>query len=181
MNKLRADIVPLLENIDITDEPLKLSDEDRKMFLNRFKEGNEKVAHTYLKKDLDLFKMVETKIISHHEDPLRINMQTAVKIASKLWMKKQEKYNSLMNENLFLKCELLLEKDEFDEAEIAIHEYGRLYPNNPKRHYLKSKLLYKTNEINLAISEISLALEKNGTNSKFKNFHIFLQKLVNKG
>ncbi len=173
INPLRGNIVDVLEKLDIKDSPIRLTNADRLKFLSRFEQGNRMIAKRYFSGRDELFDKTDS---NHATDTkLTISTETAIEITSKIWERNYKVHMDLMNETLYLKCELLLEKKLIDEASQKIEEYLHRYPNHSRRYYLRAKLLYLKNDVDKALIASKKSLELNPSNQDFEELYEILK------
>jgi len=164
VNPSRGNIEKLLENIDIEDELIKMSNIEKSKFLEIFASGNQEISNRYFHNE-KIFDVIS----SNNKEKIDTYVSSAelMEIISKIWSAKQRECIDNFFTIKTLQIELELAKGNNHKALNLAESFHAQYPNHPKTNYLYAKTLLSNQKINDARSYCKRALELNPENKEF--------------
>lgn len=164
VNPVRGNIEELLENIDIEDVPIEMSNIEKSNFLERFALGNQEISNRYFNNE-KIFDTISTN--QKEKTDLSISSSEVIEIISKVWSEKQRECIDKLFTIKTLQIELELAKGNNHKALNLAESFYVQYPNHPKTNYLYAKILFSNEKINDAKSYCKKAIELNPGNKEF--------------
>ena len=163
-NLYRGDIEKTLESVEIKDEKIKISYQNKEKFMQRFSEENYKILKRYFPNNDTLFDAIETSD-NDNSTQLEISTEDAIEIISKIWLIKEKE--ALKQKKIIkkLRSELLTLEKLTKKNFLAANQHRK----KPNTNYLiETGLLFNNKKVLKHIKKL-----KNTNRNILIHTHIF--------